>query len=218
MRAAAPRIARAARASGVALLITTAGGGLVAQSAPPPDARWTVFGSFAIRYGTALVHDSIVAPLDVSQRLGVVLGAGIATPVQRRWSGEAAVDVTFTAMTRHEAGGSTDLGALRSLSLTAAARRQLAATISARAGVGALYYLPAEDSGIFRSGTDGVAPLGMAGVTYAPPWGSRYGFVFDLRYDIHRFLTPALRAAGFTEGRFVHRVAIGVRAGSRGGR
>lgn len=218
MRVLPLRIAHAAGTPYVVLLVATVGARLPAQSAPTQDARWSVFGSVAVRYGTTLVHDSIVSPLDVSQRLGIALGAGIATPVQRRWSGEAAVDVTFTGMTREEAGGSTDLGALRTLTVTAAARRQLAATIAARAGVGALYYLPAEDAGIFRSGTGGVTPLGLVGVTWAPPWGSRYGFVLDVRYDIHRFITPALRATGFTEGRLVHRVAVGARAGSRAGR
>lgn len=197
---------------------------LVAVTAPrlpaqaPADGRWTLHGSLALRYGTPLVHDSIVTALDVAQRLGVALGGGVATPVQRGWSGEAAVDLTFTGIERRQGGSAVDLGSLRTLAVTAAVRRQLAPLVSARVGIGALFYLPSDESGIFRSGTDGATPVGVAGVSYAPLWASRYGVALDVRYDIHRFLTPALRATGFTTGRFVHRLAVGVRAGTGGDR
>jgi hypothetical protein len=44
-----------------------------------------------------------------------------------------------------------------------------------------------------------------------PDLGRRYRLALDLRYDVHRFNTPALRAVGFDEGRAVHRVALAVR-------
>jgi hypothetical protein len=46
--------------------------------------------------------------------------------------------------------------------------------------------------------------------------GRRYRLALDLRYDVHRFDTPALRAVGFDEGRAVHRVALAVRTAMGG--
>ena len=36
--------------------------------------------------------------------------------------------------------------------------------------------------------------------------------------DVHRFITPALRAVGFTDSRIVHRLALALRAGIGGPR
>ena len=202
----------------VTLAVATASPRLVAQTHARQTARWTVHGSLGLRYGTALVRDSIVTALEVTQHLGPTLGGGVTSPVQNGWSGEAAVDLTLTGLTREEAGARVDLGGLRTFSVTAAVRREIAPTLSARVGAGALFYFPATRTGLFRSGSDAVTPLGIVGVGYAPAWGARYGFALDVRYDIHRFFTPALRAAGFADGRFVHRVAVGIRAGFGGER
>ena len=181
-------------------------------------AQWGGYLALGARGGTALVRDRIVAPIDVRQDLGPVVGAGITSPSDGPWSGEAALDVTFTGMTRSESGASIDLGSLTTWSFSVAVRRTLAPGLAARAGAGALFYQPGGESGIFSAGTGGTAPLLMIGATYAPAGGRRYGFALDLRYDAHRFITPALESVGFDEARVVHRIALTARAGFGGTR
>lgn len=191
---------------------------LVAFLPAPLPAQWGGYASLGVRYGTALVSDSIVRPLEVRQAIAPVLTLGLITPSDERWSGEAALDVTFTGIRRDEAGATVDLGSLTTLSFTVAVRRGLAADLSARAGAGALFYRPEREAGIFSGGTSGAAPVGLLGVTWAPPAGRRYGLALDLRYDVHRFITPALKSVGFGDSRIVHRLAFALRAGIGGAR
>lgn len=190
---------------------------LVFRPAPLP-AQWGGYASLGARYGTALVSDSIVRPLDVRQAVAPVLALGLITPSDGRWSGEAALDVTFTGIDRDEGGAAVELGSLATVSFTVAVRRGLASGVVARAGAGALFYRPEREAGIFRAGTSGAAPVGLLGVSWAPAAARRYGLALDLRYDVHRFITPALRAVGFTDSRVVHRIAVALRVGIGGSR
>ena len=175
--------------------------------------HWAIHLSVGARFGSALVRDSIVNPIAVPQDVGATLAIGVTTPAPTGWSGEAVLDGTWAGLRREEPGANVDLGALTTVTFTVAARRVLPAGASARAGLGAIFYAPEQRTGIFALGTGGATPLGLAGLTYEPPWASRWRAALDLRYDVHRFLTPALRDAGFDEGRLVHRVALAVRAG-----
>lgn len=181
-------------------------------------AQWGGYASLGARYGTALVSDSIVHPLAVRQAVAPVLALGVITPSDEHWSGEAALDVTFTGIERDEGGATVDLGSLATVSFTVAVRRALASGLVARAGAGALFYRPEREAGIFRAGTPGATPVGLLGVSYAPAAGRRVGLALDLRYDVHRFITPALRAVGFSDSRLVHRIAVALRAGIGGAR
>src|SRR5216117_3452315 len=102
------------------------------------------------------------------------------------------------------------LGGLGALALTVGVARRLAPGLAADAAIGGLKYLPAADNGIFAGGTGGVTALGALGVSYALPLGGSTlrGLALRARYDIQRFLTPALRNEGFTSGEIVHRVAL----------
>jgi hypothetical protein len=48
-------------------------------------------------------------------------------------------------------------------------------------------------------------PLGSLAASY-----TMRGFTIDARYDVHRFITPALRAMRFNNPTPVHRVALTV--------
>lgn len=194
---------------------------LTALTALPTDrlaAQWTFHASLGARYGTPLVRDSIVNPVELRQGIGLTLGGGVATPVQDGWSGEGAIDVTFGGIRRAESGETVDLGDVTTIGFSVAVRRELRSGLTARAGAGALYYLPGEKRGVFAAGANDATPIGLAAISYAPPWGARYRLALDLRYDVHRFLTPALRSVGFTSGRVVHRVGLTVRTGFGGPR
>lgn len=187
---------------------------LASMLALPPgllQAQWGGYASLGARYGTTLVSDVVVRPIDVRQAVAPVLAAGLVTSPGQAWSAEAALDATLTGLRREEAGESVDLGGVTTLSFTVALRRRLVPDLTARAGAGALFYVPEQESGIFARGSPGATPVGLVGLTWAPAVGRRYRLALDLRYDVHRFNTPALRAVGFDEGRAVHRVALAVR-------
>lgn len=191
-------------------------------TATPPDrlsAQLSLQPSFGIRYTSTLVHDAIVAPLDVRPAIAPVLALAAAAPLQGKWSAEATADVSWSTVERHEQGATVELGTLTALALQLGVRRQLASRLSGRVSIGALKYFASDRIGMFREGT-GVFPLGGAALSYGLPlsFALRWGVGLEARYDLHQFITAALRAQGFTSSRTVHRVAIGVRFGLRAGR
>lgn len=196
----------------------TAAALLWCSPAVPLAAQWTIQFSAGGRYSSALVRDSIVNPVTVRPALGAAFAVTLTSPVQRGWSGEAAIDVTVAGHERKEAGATVDLGGLTTVAVSVALRRELAPRLAARAGAGALFYAPEQDAGIFRNGTGSFRPLGLAALTWAPRLGARWGLALETRYDVHRFTTPALRGVGLVDSRVVHRVALAVRAGLGGPR
>src|SRR3989454_986793 len=125
------------------------------------------------------------------------------TPLNDPWSAVATLDISWSRLKRHNQDGATaDLGGLGALALTIGVARRLAPGLTAEAGIGGLKYLPASDNGIFAQGAGGVTALGALGVSYALPLGGSTlrGLALRARYDIQRFLTPALRNEGFPSG------------------
>ena len=185
---------------------------VLASSAPlRAYAQVALHVSAGARYSGTLVHDSIVTPLDLRPGVGPAFAVTVELPPHRGWSGAAALDISTSSLRRHDADGSTaSLGGLTALSFSVALRRQLAPGLGARATAGGLKYLPARQSGVFRGGASEVFPLLGLGVDYRLPFGR--GLTLDARVDAHRFLTQALRDAGFTEHRLVPRVTLVVRA------
>ena len=182
-------------------------------SAYPPirlSAQWRFHGGLGARIGTPLVEDNIVNPITLKTSVGISGFFGLSTPTNERWAGEATLDFNGTGLNREELGETQDVGGLVTLSFAVLVRRDLNPRFSARAGLGAIAYIPYEDSGVFNQGSGGVKPLALAAVRWAA-W--RQGPTLnglELRYDVHRFTTPALRDAGFETERFVHRVMIAV--------
>jgi len=167
--------------------------------------------SLGARYTSTMVHDSIVTPFDVRPAIAPVLAVSATTPLNDPWSAVATLDVSWSRLERHDQDGTTaGLGGLGALALTVGVARRLAPGLAADAAIGGLKYLPAADNGIFAGGTGGVTALGALGVSYALPLGGSTlrGLALRARYDIQRFLTPALRNEGFTSGEIVHRVAL----------
>jgi hypothetical protein len=184
------------------------------------SAQVSLQAAAGLRYTSALVHDSIVAPFDVRPALAPALAVSAATPLNDPWSAVATLDFSWSRLERHDQDGTTvDLGGLGALAVTVGVARRLAPGLVAVAAIGGLGYVPASDRGIFAQGAGGVTPLGALGVSYAPPLGGGAGRRLALRagYDIHRFLTPALRNEGFTTGRTVHRATVAVQWSFGGG-
>jgi len=106
--------------------------------------------------------------------------------------------------------------AITTLALGVVLARTLPHGFIVRAGVGGLKYMPSERIGIFRDGSGGVTPFGAAAVAWTPPVPLARRLAVEARYDLHRFLTPALRNEGFTNSRTIHRVAVAIRYTLRG--
>ena len=167
--------------------------------------------SLGARYTSTLVHDSIVAPVDVRPAVGPTLAVTVVDRTGRAWTPDVTLDVSWGSLQRHESGTSSRINSLTTLAFTVGVRHAIYDGLSIRAGAGGIKYFPGEQTGIFRNGS-GIAALGALAIDWAPGVAARRGLGITARYDAHRFLTSALRTAGFTEPRLVHRVAVGVRA------
>ena len=188
--------------------------GLVLALVAPPGraaAQWTADIALGARYASPLVRDSIVDPLTVRRSIGAAFTFAVVTPPDQGWSGTAQVDVDLSGLQVDESSGDTDLGMLTTVTLLVGLQRELPNAFTGRVLVGGILYGPPEQSGIFAMGSGGMTAIGGVALSHALPWGAQQRFGAELRYDVHRFLTPSLRAAGFDQGRFVHRVTLSLR-------
>lgn len=165
--------------------------------------------SLGARYSTALVHDSIVVPFDLKPALAPSLQLGVRDELRGPWTADATLDLSPTTLRREESGAATKAGTFTALSLTLGLHRQLKPGLGARLGFGGLLY-SASEPGLFERGSGGVLPLVSLATTYAPSFAARHGLEVALQYDVHRFITPALRSVGFNRPRPVHRIAVAV--------
>jgi hypothetical protein len=175
--------------------------------------------SAGVRYTSTLVHDSIVRGFDVRPALAPTVAVTVATPLERGWAAQVTLDFSTSELTRHDVDGSSvALGRVSTAAFTVGLKRRLPAGFCARIGVGGLKYIPSDHSGIFRLGSGPIAGLGALALGHALPLGKRYGFAVEARYDVHPFMTQALRDEGFDSPRLVHRVALTIIGPGRGAR
>ncbi len=171
------------------------------------------------RYSSTLVHDSIVTPLDVRPAIGPALALSADLPLAGPWQLELLADLGTSALQRHDADGSTsEITRLWTLGLGVGLRRQLHPWLDGRFAIGALSYLPAQSVGLFSDGSGGVMPWGTLAFDAAPKPLARHRLALEVAGDLHKFLTPALRNAGFTDSRVVYRISAGVRVDLMGTR
>ncbi len=183
-----------------------------------PSAQVSVHVALGVRHTSTLVHDSLVTPFDLRPALAPALLVSARDELRPGWSADVTLDVSPSGLRRHENSGTFDAGSLTTVAFTVGLRRHVARGVSTRVGVGGMRYL-ADQSGVFREGSGGIFPLGSVAATYAPalPFAQKHQLEIEVRYDIHKFLTPALRTEGFATGRPVHRVAVIARMGWGGG-
>ena len=190
----------------------TAGFLLVLASPQLLAAQLSLHASLSARYNSTLVHDSIVTPLDVRPAIGPALGASADLPLSGPWQLELVADLGTSPLERHDSDGSTtEITRLWTLGLAVGLRRQLHPWLDGRFATGALSYLPAHSVGLFSDGSGGVMPYGSLAFDAAPAPLARHRLALEVAGDLHKFLTPALRNAGFTDSRVVFRISAGVR-------
>jgi len=171
-----------------------------------------------VRHSSPLVHDSVVTGFDLRPTLAPALLVSVRDMLRPGWSADVTLDMAPSGLRRQETGGSFDVGSITAVAFTVGLQRHFGAGASARLGVGGLRYA-AKQTGVFREGSGGIFPLGTLAATYALPlsFARRRQMEVEGRYDVHQFITPALRTEGFRSGRPVHRMAILLRIGWGGG-
>jgi hypothetical protein len=179
------------------------------------EAQTSFHATLGARYSSTLVHDSIVTPLDVRADVGPMLTGSVALPLSGPWRLELLTGLSTSALRRHDAGGATaTISRLWILGVAVGLRRQLEPWLQGRMAVGGLKYLPSGTVGLFSAGS-GVIPYGSVDFDAAPAVLARRRLAVEVGADLHRFLTPALRSAGFTDARVVYRINAGLRVDLR---
>jgi len=195
-------IGRAWRAAGVAILV-----------AAPLPAQVGVRISLGLRYSSDLVRDSIVTPFDVRPALAPAASVALALPLEKGWTALATLDGSRSTLHRVDATGSVALQQLTTLAFTVGFERPIIPRLSGEVGLGGVRYSPSAETGVFKDGNPSIAGLVLVQVNYAPPLpGPFRRCALSLRYDLHQFITTALRAEGFQDSRAVHRFTLGVTA------
>lgn len=190
---------------------------LAGGATTPATAQVSVTTSLGLRYTSPLVRDSIVTAFDVRAALAPALALTAAVPLTPPWSAQLSLDVSTSGVARYDAGGTVaPITHLTTLAAGVALARTMNHGFAARGGIGGIKYLPSERTGIFRDGPGAVTPYGQAAVQWTPPGLLAGRMAVEARYDLHRFITPALRAEGFVNGRIVHRIALAARYTLRG--
>lgn len=197
----------------------TAGIILLVLAVWPPGrlaAQVAVRAGVGARFSTALVNDSIVVPVALKPGLAPALQLTVRDELKGPWAGDLTVDLSPSQLKREESGTTSDAGSATMMAITLGLHREVYPGVAARLGVGGLLYL-SDNAGVFNQGSGGLFPLVGLGASYAPTFGARYSFQIGLSYDVHRFITPALRSVGFNDPQPVHRIALTVSGRLLGG-
>jgi hypothetical protein len=165
---------------------------------------------------TRLVRDSIVAPLSVTPDPALTAGARVTTDLEGAWRMGVLGRVGRSDLEVREADTDTSLTTLTVWHLGALLSRHFTDRASADVTIGILFYRPSlRRANLFQGGEPRPLVWGV-GVQYEHPVSRRIWAGLRLGYDGHRFGTETLRANGFRDKRFVHRVFIGVTLGWHG--
>lgn len=190
----------------------------VAYTAGPSELQGQVDYSarLGLTWATPLMRDNIVEELDVRQKLAPTLMLGASLPIAPLYRAGLEIGLATSGYQADEAGSATELGTLRTGSVTLGLHGPITAGVQWRAGAGLLGYWPSQEQGIFaRGGTTKF--LAGAGIDYRRPILPQWEIMVSLGYDFHRFTTDELQARGFGQSQGVQRIAatIGLARGGR---
>ena len=187
------------------LVLAFAAGATVLQAQVDYNAR------LGVTWATPLLRDSVVEEVQVRQKLAPTLVVGASLPIAPRYRAGLEVALTTSGYQAEEGGASSDLGTVRTGSVTLGLHGPISTDFRWRAGTGLLSYWPSQDQGAFaRGGTTKF--LAGAGIDYRRSLLPQWEMMVSLAYDFHRFTTDELQARGFSQGQGVQRIAatIGV--------
>jgi len=186
----------------------------VGVSAAPAQVDY--YARIGLSATTKLVQDRIIQDIEVRQNLAPTLVVGASLPIAALYRAGLEGTVTTAGFHSTEAGTDTDLGNLRTGSITLGLGGPIWHTLGWRAGAGLITYWPGDQSGIFLRGGS-TRFLAGVGVDYRHKVMPHWDFMASLRYDFHRFTTDELVARGFSGSQGVQRVSatLGLAGGSR---
>ena len=119
-------------------------------------------------------------------------------------------DLSTSDVRREDQDGTTQsITHLTTAALGVGISRTLKPWLDGSVRVGVLKYLPSQDLGLFQDGGP-FFPFAQAAFDLYPPFASRLGLGLEVRADVHRFITDALRVEGFSDARPVGRIAAGL--------
>jgi hypothetical protein len=173
------------------------------------EAQVDYYARLGLTAATNLLRDDLIQEIKVRQSLAPTLALGAFLPIAPLY--QAGLEATLATSGYHSTEGSTetDLGTLRTGTLTLGLDGPIWRRVRWRAGAGLIRYWPAENQGIFlRGGTTRF--LAGAGVDYRPSLLTRWDLMLSLRYDYHRFATEELRARRFNGTQGVQRVSASI--------
>jgi hypothetical protein len=189
---------------------------LIAASATALPAQTDYYARIGAIGASNLLRDVIIDEITVKQSIApmIVLGGSLPfTPGYR-----AGLEASLSSGSYHsETGGrETDLGTLRTGSLLLGLEGPIYREVRWRAGVGALFYWPSDETGVFQQGGPTRVLFG-AGADWRRPVLTKWDLMTSLRYDFHRFTSDELKARGFSQTQAVSRISlsIGLARGNR---
>ncbi len=165
---------------------------------------------------TDLVRDVLVSEITVRQSIAPMLALGGSLPIGPGYRAGLEGTVATGGFHSEDGGVETDLGTVRTGSLLLGLEGPITRLFRWRVGLGALWYWPSEESGIFGQGGT-TRWLAGTGADYRRPVLSGWDLLASVRYDYHRFTTDELRERGFAQTQAVNRVSLSVGL-ARGGR
>jgi hypothetical protein len=169
-----------------------------------------------LTWATALIRDDIIEEVELRQKLAPTLALGASLLIAPRYEAGLELTLTSSGYRASESGATTDLGTVRTGSVTLGLHGPVSGRLRWRAGAGLLGYFPSEDEGIFQSGGT-TRFLAGAGLDYRHPVSSSFQLMASLRYDFHRFTTEELQSRGFSQSQGVQRISatVGLARGQR---
>jgi hypothetical protein len=169
-----------------------------------------------VTWATPLLHDAIIEEIQVRQKLAPALVLGASLPIAARYDAGLELTLTSSGYRASEGGTTTDLGTVRTGSVTLGLHGPIARRLRWRAGTGLVSYFPKNKTGMFLRG-GATRFLAGAGVDYRHPMRSSWQLIASLRYDWHRFTTEELQSRGFNQSQGVQRISatVGLAGGMR---
>lgn len=159
---------------------------------------------------SSLVHDSIVEAITVQPQAAPQISLRIAAPIGGRYRVAGDLTVSRSNLMARAEATTTKITSLTVWSPAIVLQAAATPWLAAEARLGAMIYDPSEtESTLFSDGAPVTPALGL-GITAERSLGSRLTGALQLRYDLHRFTTNALKARGFTGETVVHRLAVGI--------
>ncbi len=185
--------------------------GLTLAAARPGAAAAQVFVELGVgaAWSSTLVEDPLVAGFTAQPALAPTVGLSVGMLLSPKY--EVALDLSWARsnLQLEEDQASRNIIPLTVWTGTVSLRWRLKPWVLAQAKIGAVKYRAAEEgrqATLFRDDQPLEATVGL-GARVEYPVGRRWAVGFDVGWDVHRFMTEALREDGFSTGT-VHRVSV----------